>query len=356
MGRGIIFLFIVTVLTFYSCTTKVDLVVEGQEKSVVYGFINPTVDTQFVKITKTFATEGNAFEAALDPSLSEYTNLEAHILKLDGSDTIATYLLKEKIVTDKDSGVFYYPVQTVYYTDELSFSGNTDPNYAYTYQLQFTANGIDVSSEVPTVGPFETNNTQAIGTISLVNVFNPAGSNYANYLMTVNMITNVKRYEFTLRYNYTEEYLDGTVQEKHLDFKYSPYVADNTSGNSSYQFYIDGEDFFAGVGARLEAQDNEENVTKRVIGKLDYIFDYAGEDFNTYIELSKPSTSFNSEQNPYSNIENGVGVWGSRGQTVFVDKKLQSKSIEEMVFGQYTIDYKFCSDDPGHVDLPYGCN
>jgi hypothetical protein len=343
-------------LAFYSCTTKVDLVAEGQEKSVVYGFIDPTVDTQFVKITKTFATEGNAYEAALDPSLSEYTNLEAFILKMDGNDTIATYLLQEKTVTDKDSGVFYYPVQTVYYTDEVSFSGNTDPNYGYTYQLKFTANGIDVSSEVPSVGFFETNNTQAIGTINLVNVFNPAGSSYANYLMTVNMITNVKRYEFTLRYNYTEEYVDGSVKEKYLDFKFPPTIVDNTSGNSSFQFFIDGENFFSGVGTRIGAQDNEENVTRRVIGKLDYIFDYAGEDYNTYIELSKPSTSFNSEQNPYSNLENGVGVWGSRGQTVFPDKKLGSKSIEEMVFGQYTIDYKFCSDDPGHVDLPYGCN
>lgn len=356
MKARIIILFIGAFMAFYSCTTKVDLVAEGQEKSVVFGFINPTVDTQFVKITKTFATEGNAYDAALDPSLSEYTNLEASILKMNGEDTIDSYLLQEKTVTDKDSGVFYYPVQTVYYTDEINFSGNTDPNYGYTYRLQFTANGIDVSSEIPSVGPFEVNNTQAIGTINLVNVYNPAGSNYANYLMIVNLITNVKRYEFTLRYNYTEVYNDGSSKEKYLDFKFPPYLASNTSGNSSYQFYIDGEEFFSGVGTRLGAQDNEENVSKRVIGKMDYIFDYAGDDYNTYIELSKPSTTINSEQNPYTNVENGVGVWGSRGETVFVDKKLGFKSIEEMVFGQYTIDYKFCSDDPGHVDLPIACD
>jgi len=356
MERRIIFLFIGAILAFYSCTTKVDLVAEGEEKSVVFGFIDPTVDTQFVKITKTFTTEGNAYEAALDPSLSEYSNLEAYILKMDGDDTVATYLLQEKTVTDKDSGVFYYPVQTVYYTDEINFSGNSDPNYDYNYQLQFTALGVDVKSEVPVVGPFEINNTQAIGTINFVNVFNPAGSNYANYLMIVNLITNVKRYEFTLRYNYTEVYNDGSMKEKYLDFKFPPYIASNTSGNSSYQFYIDGEDFYSSIGTRLGVQDNEENVSKRVIGKLDYIFDYAGDDYNTYIELSKPSSSFNSEQNPYTNVDNGVGVWGSRGQTVFIDKKLGFSSIEEMVFGQYTIDYKFCSDDPGHIDLSIACD
>jgi hypothetical protein len=344
------------ILAFYSCTTKVDLVAEGEEKSVVFGFIDPTVDTQFVKITKTFATEGNAYDSALDPSLSEYSNLEAYILKMDGDDTVATYLLQEKTVTDKDSGVFYYPVQTVYYTDEINFSGNSDPNYGYTYQLQFTALGVDVKSEVPVVGPFETNNTQAIGTISFVNVFNPAGSNYANYLMIVNLITNVKRYEFTLRYNYTEFYNDGSFKEKFMDFKYPPYIAANTSGSSTYQFFIDGEQFYSSIGARLGAQDNEDNVSKRVIGKLDYIFDYAGDEYNTYIELSRPSSTINSEQNPYSNVDNGVGVWGSRGQTVFIDKRLLLPSIDEMVFGQYTIDYKFCSDDIAYQGQSIYCD
>jgi hypothetical protein len=344
------------VLFIYSCTTKVDLVQEGLEKSVVYGFIDPTVDTQFVKITKTFATEGNAFDSAQDPSLSEYQNLEAYIVVYDGSDSVNAYLLQEKIVTDKDSGAFYYPVQTVYYTDEIVFGANNDPQYDYDFEVQFSASGNDVSSKVAVVGAFEPNNTQSFPNISLVAIFNESGSSYQDYGMIVTQSKNTRRYEFTLRYHYIEEYINGTQKAKYMDFAYSEWITNGLSGNEDHSFIINGESFFSGVGTRLASQDNEDNVSRRIIGKIDYIFDYAGDDFNTFIELSEPSTSFNSELNPYTNITNGLGVWGSRGQAVFVDKKLEAKSIQEMALGQYTIDYKFCSDDPGHVGLSYGCN
>lgn len=344
------------VLFIYSCTTKVDLVQEGLEQSVVYGFIDPTADTQFVKITKTFATEGNAFDSAQDPSLSEYENLEVYLIEYDGSDSISSYLLQEKTVTDKDSGAFYYPVQTVYFTDEINFDGNTDPKYDYEYEIQFTGSGNKVSSKVAVVGAFEVNNSQAFQDLSLVSIFNASGSSYQDYAMTVTQSKNTKRYEFTLRYNYIEEYIDGSQEAKYMDFKYSEWVTNGLSGNEDHVFVIDAENFFSGIGNRLSNYSNEDNVSRRIIGRLEYIFDYAGEDFNTFIELSEPSSSFNSELNPYTNISNGLGVWGSRGQAVFIDKKLEAKSVQEMAQGQYTIDYKFCSDDPGHVGLSYGCN
>ena len=343
-------------LVIYSCDNKVDLVAEGQETPVVFGFIDPTVDTQFVKINKSFVTEGNAYTAALDPSLSEYTDLLAYVVEWDGNDSVASYILNEKEITNKDSGVFYYPVQTVYYTDEILFSTDNDPQYDNTFEIRFEGSGKNVSSKTDVIGAFKPNNTQAFDEISLVSVFNVDGSSYQDKSMKIDQSTNAKRYEFTLRFFYTEIYNDGSEAEKHLDFRFQPWVCEGLSGQESYTFFIKGEDFFQGVENRLIAQNNEANVYRRVIGKLNYIFDYAGFDLNTFIELSKPATSFNSEQNPFSNIDNGIGVWSSRGQRIFLNKSLEPKSIQELALGQYTGAYKFCSDDPGHVGLSYGCN
>lgn len=344
------------ILFIYACNTKVDLVAEGEESPVVYGFINPTVDTQFVKITKSFVTEGSAFEAALDSSLSQYENLEAWIVEWDEGDSIHSYLLKEKIVSNKDSGAFYYPVQKVYYTDEIVFDATSDPKYDYDYEIRFFGSEKNVSSKIAVVGKFKPNNTQAFQTLSLITIFDPSGSSYADKKIDIDQSENTKRYEFTLRYHYLEKYTDGTEQEKYMDFKYATWVTDGLSGQEDHSFFIVGESFFQGVDSRLTVQDNEANVSRRIIGKLDYIFDYAGEDFNIFIELNKPSTSFNAAQNPYTNVTNGIGVWGSRGKTVFSDKVLEVKSIQEMVQGQYTSIYKFCSDNPGHVGLPFYCN
>lgn len=340
----------------YSCETKVDLIAEGEESPIVYGFLSPSTDTQFVKITKSFLTDGNAFVGAQDPSLSEYENLEAWIIAWDGNDSITSYLLQEKTVTDKDSGVFYYPVQTVYYTDEIVFDDDNDPQYDYDFEIKFNGSGRDVTSKTVVVGKFLPNNTQAFDVINFVSLFNVSGSAYQDKLMKIDPSVNVKRYEFTFRFHYVEMYTDGSEANKYMDFSYTPWVREDINSNTSYSFSIKGENFFLGVQSRLIAQNNEENVTRRVIGKVDYIFDYAGSDFNTFIELSQPATSFNSEQNPYTNITNGIGVWSSRAQEVFNDKEFNVRSIQELAEGQYTGIYKFCSDDPGHDDLSFGCN
>ena len=150
-----------------------------------------------------------------------------------------------------------------------------------------------------------------------------AGSSYQDYGMIVTQSKNTRRYEFTLRYHYIEEYINGTQKAKYMDFGYSEWITNGLSGNEDHSFIINGESFFSSVGTRLASQDNEDNVSRNASsGRSDYIFDYAGDEYNTYIELSKPSSTINSELNPYTNVDNGVGVWGSRGQTVFIDKKL----------------------------------
>ena len=339
----------------YSCETKVDLVAEGEESPIVYGFIDATADTQFVKITKSFITEGNAFQGAMDPSLSEYEDLDAYIVEYDGSDSVNAFMLKEKTITNKDSGVFYYPVQTVYYTDEIGFGESNDPRYDHTFEIAFTGSGKDVSSKTDVIHPFVPSNTVLLSKVRLVTFFDPAGSNYTNLNLVVNQQENAKRYEFTLRFHYVEHYIDGTFEDKYLDFLVDDWITDGLSGNESQDMTIKGEEFFQRLANRIAAQDNEENVTKRVIRDCDYIFEYAGFDLNTYIELNQPATSFNSEQNPYSNITNGVGVWSARGASMY-DKEIEIKTIQEIALGQYTYMYKFCSDDPGHTDQPYGCN
>lgn len=353
MNKWTYLIFLGFSLLIFSCETTVDLVAEGEETPIVYGFIDATVDTQFVKITKSFVTEGNAYTAALDPENSEYTDLLAYIIERDGNDSINSYLLNEKVVSEKDSGVFYYPVQTVYYTSEIEF---TSSQYDHNFEISFYGSEKNVSSISNVIGPFEPNNSQALGDISFVSLFDVNGSSYQSKSMKIDQQKYAKRYEFTLRFFYIEMYTDGSQAEKHLDFKFQPWICEGLSGQEDFTFLIDGEEFYQGIENRLIAQDNEANVTRRVIGKLNYIFDFAGDDLNTFIELNKPATSFNAEQNPYTNIDNGIGVWSSRGQMIFYDKSLLVKSIQELAQGQYTGSYKFCSDDPGHSGLSFGCN
>ncbi|RLD25500.1 MAG: hypothetical protein DRI54_04715 [Bacteroidetes bacterium] len=346
---------IIAMFLISSCDTKVDLIEEGLETSVVFGFMDPTVDTQFVKITKTFVTEGSAVDSAQDPGLSEYNNLAAYVIEYDDDhDSVNSYLLQEKIVTDKDSGAWYYPVQTVYFFTEIV-------NFDYTYEIGFTGSGNDVISSTDIVGAYKNDITTNLPEVKFVDDFEIGATDYHFKGITVKSSRNTKRYEFTYRYHYKEIYTDGSEKDKVMSFKKAPWVVPGSGsqldGTDVYDgFAIDGEGFYQAVAGRILAEDNEANVERRVIGKIDFIFEYAGEDFNTFIELSEPSTSLNVEQNPYSNITNAIGVWSSRGITTFLDKSLTFPSVQEMALGQYTGELHFCSDDPGHVGTSWGCN
>jgi len=342
-------LFFVFIFLISACETKVNLVAQGEESSVVIGFLDPTVDTQFVRINKTFITDGSAIDAAQNRELSEYNDLEAYVYALDGNDTINTFLLQEKNVTNKDSGLFFYPEQTVYY---FVGSVNTD----YSYSINFFGSGKDVSGLTKVVGEFIDNNSLLLPTIRLVNVFNVDGSVYATKKLSVVASDNTKRYEFTFRYNYVEFYTDGSSSDKHIDFKDPPWIVGDINTHDESDFFVEGQDFYEILAGRILDQGNEENVTKRVIGTLDYIFEYTGAELNTFIELNEPSTSINPTQNSYTNITNGIGVFSSRGRKVFDSKTLELNSIKEMALGQFTGGLKFCSDDPGHTGTDWGCN
>lgn len=341
---------LIAVLIISSCDTKVDLIDEGLETSVVFGFMDPTADTQFVKITKTFVTEGSAIEGAMDPALSEYSGLEAYVVVYDDGDSLDTYLLQEKTVTDKDSGAFYYPVQTVYF-----FTDVVDSDYSY--EIGFMGSGNEVISNTDVVGGYNNDATTNSPIINFVKDFDVTGSIYQNKKIDVRASVNTRRYEFTYRYHYTEVYTDGTTKAKFMAFRKPAWVTQSLNGTEVYTgFSIEGEAFYQAVAGRILAENNESNVVKRIIGNIDFEFEYAGDDFNTFIEVSEPSTSVNVEQNPYTNVINGIGVWSSRGRTVFEGKTLTLSSIQEMSIGQYTGELHFCSDDPGHDGFAWGCN
>lgn len=333
-------------IVFISCETKVDLIDEGKEQAVVYGFIDPTQDTQFVKITHTFLTEGSAIEGAQDPSLSQYQDLEAYVTAFSNNDSVDSFLLNEKVVTTKDSGAFYYPVQTVYYFAEPI-------NDDYTYGLNFFGSGSPVASNTSVVG-FKQDNSMIVPNISLVTSFDL--NTYGQKMISMSSNKNTRRYECTFRFHFTEIYTDGTEAEKQFDITLSPFITDRLNGGESNSFILTGEEFYSRLGGKIRSQNNEENVERRIIGTMEYIFNYGGDELQTFIELSEPSSSINVEQNPFSNIENGIGLFSSRGQTNYPDKKFDLNSVKEFALGPYTGELKFCSADPAHNGLTYGCN
>lgn len=52
---------------FFSCTTDIDLYADYKQVPIIYGLLDATADTNYIKITRAFYVEGDAYQVALNP-------------------------------------------------------------------------------------------------------------------------------------------------------------------------------------------------------------------------------------------------------------------------------------------------
>jgi hypothetical protein len=133
-----------------SCTPDLDLNAEYKDITIVFGLLNPSDSSHYVKIYKGFLTDGNAYEVAsylenisyidsIDVTLEEYVNdALTRTIQLDTTTAVS-----------KDSGDFAYPLQILYYTNETL-------NQTATYKLKIVNKytGKVVTGETPVVNNF----------------------------------------------------------------------------------------------------------------------------------------------------------------------------------------------------------
>ena len=110
---GLILALMVGLLGLFSCSTDVDLYADYKDVPVVYGMIDVTADTNFIKITKAFCGNNdnpiNANEAALVYDSSNYSEkLNAYIVELQSGsghtyqETGRTFILDTLTIHDKE--------------------------------------------------------------------------------------------------------------------------------------------------------------------------------------------------------------------------------------------------------------
>ena len=84
------FVMMAAMLVLSSCTPEFSQIAEYKDITIVYGLLNISEDTQYVKIQKAFLTEGNAYAALVDVPSTRRTgymrvesgNAEASLLHL----------------------------------------------------------------------------------------------------------------------------------------------------------------------------------------------------------------------------------------------------------------------------------
>ena len=118
-----IFVLIITSIVFFSaCETEFDVNAEWKETVIVYGLLDSSSDTQYVKINKAYLGEGDAMMMAqyADSLNFNPNDLEVKIHKLGSSDTLmtinldTTVVIKDSLDINANPGVFTIDNNIIY--------------------------------------------------------------------------------------------------------------------------------------------------------------------------------------------------------------------------------------------------
>lgn len=319
-------LVIMGIITFIRCSNEVDLYADYKDISVVYGILDVTDDTSWIKITKAFTGPGNAITIAQIPDSSNYPyKLYASLDGRVNSSDLPPILLDTITIYDKQEGdsVFYYPKQLMYYTTE-----QLDVNATYTLN-------IEKKEEVTTAS------TPLIGSFSITYPFNTMDFVF-DHDIKWNSVKNGKRYEVTTIFNY-QEFLPGTYEDTlnlqiKLESIYTNPVKESkdTEGGENLEIPYTGENFFAELENKLEDIPNIQRWT----GLVDVVISAGSEVLHYYIEINDAvAGSLLQELPSYTNVSNGTGIFASR-RNIVKSTKL-SGATERTLVEDYDLGFKY---------------
>ena len=298
---------------FYSCSTDVNLYADYKDIPVIYGLIDATTDTNFVRINRAFSSSNdnpiNAYEVALIADSCNYPGkLDARIIEYklgfgnQYSPTGRVIMLDTITIHDKDTGLFYAPHQKVYYTTE-TFRQNTS-NIRYKYRLVVNKGNDTITSETGVVGGENfrilTNTTNFISdsTINTAKiVFTPAD--------------NTAFYDVKMYFNYWEK--RGTTEvNKRVKWDFGTKSVDEIYYEDGVYTVTYGMNTLFSLLERAIGNDTI-GVTRYFDEKpIEIMIAAGGEELYNYILVNSQAGGLSQTIPDYTNVNGGYGVFSSR--------------------------------------------
>jgi len=339
---------LLSLFIIHSCKTDFELNAPYDDIPVVFAALDQSLDTQYVKINKTYLGTGdNTTYASINDSVL-FPNLSARVDEIFNGNITNSFQLEEKWVPVED-GIFYNGTQKVYFFPTPT---GLNPSAKYKLTVNIDEGRKIVTAETRLVEDF---NFKATFINKGISGFNFAGANatinnsYPKFRVEWTTAKGGKRYEASLRFFYKEVMQNNDTIAKYFDWFLGSEEALNTNGGQDMSKEVKGDGLYKMVASKLANHPNENDVVKRLFSRIEFRVAAAGDELSTYISVNEPSSSIVSERPNYTNITNGLGIFSSRynliydknPQTPTIDLTLNTSSLEELKNGQYTGHLKF---------------
>ncbi len=328
MNRVFIVLFLSLTVLLGACSTDIDLYADYKQVPVVYGLLDAKADTNFVKITRVFSAQGDAYQVAQNPDSSNYPGkLDVRLVEYCNNDSIREIMLDTITIHNKQPGTFYAPCQKLYYTTER-LGVNTKAEQ-YSYRLKAVLPDRVLTTKADLVGNDDFD-VQSLGVNFSKEYF---GAVPRRFLFSPAVKATV--YQITMSFTFLEQRLpDGDSVPRTMVWDIGTYdevfFSTHTDGDA-YVFLYRPETFYAML--RDFVGDDTTLVDVRR-----YITDYpvevtivgGGERLRQYVYNNNTENGFMQGDNEFSLIDGGYGVFSSR-MTMSRKVRLAGETVPDLV-------------------------
>ena len=328
MKRLYLLLYLSVLAFLSSCSTDIDLYADYKQVPVIYGLLDPTADTNFIKITRAFYVQGDAYQSAVNPDSSNFAGkLNARLVEYCNGDSVREIILDTITIHNKEQGVFYAPDQKLYYTTEpLNWNG---VNNRYSYQLKVDLPERTLTTKTDVVGN-SSFDIQSLAVNFSKEYFGMVPRRFLFY-----PAINASFYDVSMSFTFLEQRTpeDDSVPRT-MTWDVGTFFESNLSSN------MDGEAFIftyrpeAFYDRLIDFIGGDTNV----VGLKRYIEDYpvevtiaaGGRKLQQYIYENDPSYGFVGGDNEFTLIDDGYGVLSSR-MTIKRYVRLGGETVPDLV-------------------------
>ncbi len=271
------------------CENEIDINAPWRETPVVYAFLDPNIDTQYLRIEKTYQNSIN-LTTEQGAKINDSLYFDTIFVRVKSSNQTVKFIKTTDI-----------PKETGYFANAT--------HYLYKAAMTVVA-GTDYTLDIysPKTGNTYLASTTAIGTsdLSAAAFRFPANNPQAAVIITVSPINGATEVTGTLRFNYLE--YNSPIANADTLFVDYPISEPYAQSGSNYRYNITNRNL---VNYIKDFIQEKAGYTRQIIG-FDMFYIGGGKEISDMLNILKPSNMIVQKKLQYSNISGGLGIFSSR--------------------------------------------
>ncbi len=326
-------LFSIIALTIQSCSTDFEVAAPYKEIPVIVGLLNKSDSIHYIRVNKAYLNkDGSAYTAGSvrDSNLYPYP-ISVKLYALSTSNVRFDSVSLDTVTIPKSNGtfssndvVYKTPAYKLRYT---GFSGSDTTWARYEVVVRRISDNKLLASAICNV----VSDMRFKVTPSQVDIYNPFPSTstpeYKNPTFRWFTARNGRRYSTKLRFKF--RVVNDGLGVNYMDSVDMQLMSNNRNsvkdGKGEITYTLSGELFYTNLQLALDPLPF--GYRREYVGPLEFHFEYAGEELDTYMEINNSSVSLSDVVPEYTNINGGLGIFSSRMRKKFADIKQTNLSL-----------------------------